>query len=156
MAREGSDAGGSGRNDDSLRCAEPSSCERIHLEQKGAMVIRLAGKVAIISGAASGMGLPRRGCSRAKVDRRCAEVCWSTMPASRAALNRIFTTLKPGTGSWRSNATGVFFGMKYAIAAHDREWRRVDGQSSIAGIIGSEHVHTAPANTVTSRRWGAH
>ena len=109
--------------------------------------MRLANKVAIISGAASGMGaatarmFAREGAKVVIADvlehegRQVAEgigasarfesldvtkeeswaavvaastrqfgnsIFWSTMPAFQAALNRIFTVPKPGTGSWRS------------------------------------------------------
>ena len=108
--------------------------------------MRLAGKVAIISGAASGMGastariFAREGAKVVIADmlehegRQVADAigasawfepldvtkeeswaavvlpllgisasstCWSTMQASLAALNRIFTAPKPGIGSWR-------------------------------------------------------
>ena len=108
--------------------------------------MRLAGKVAIISGAASGMGtatarmFAREGAKVVIADvlehegRQVAEaigasarfepldvtneatgppswppppgisassMCWSTMPASPAAPNRIFIAPRLGTGSWR-------------------------------------------------------
>ena len=107
--------------------------------------MRLAGKVAMISGAAAGMGaatarmFAREGAKVVIADvlehegRQVADaigvsarfepldvtqeegwaavvaathgtsassMCSSTMPASRAAPNRIFTAPKPGTGSW--------------------------------------------------------
>src|SRR2546421_9620414 len=115
--------------------------------------MRLAGKVAIISGAASGMGaatarmfaregakvviadvLEQEGRQVADaigasarfepldvtkeeswaavvappLDISASSTCWSTMPASPAALNRIFTAPKRGTGSWRSTQPAWF------------------------------------------------
>ena len=48
----------------SLRRAEVSSCETSAHRSRGKPAMRLAGKVAIISGAASGMGRPRCACLR--------------------------------------------------------------------------------------------
>jgi NAD(P)-dependent dehydrogenase (short-subunit alcohol dehydrogenase family) len=53
------------------------------------------------------------------------------------------------------NATGVFFGIKYAILAMVANGGgSIVNLSSIAGIIGSEHVHMAYNGIVNLSRGG--
>lgn len=151
--------------------------------------MRLAGKVAIISGAASGMGaatarlFAREGAKVVIADvledegRQMAEAIgtaarfepldvaqeegWSAVVA---AATRHFGKLDVlvnnagisgsaeqdfySTEAWHRimavNATGVFFGLKHAIPAMIANGGgTIVNLSSIAGIIGSEHVHIA-------------
>src|SRR5580704_11613592 len=151
--------------------------------------MRLAGKVAIISGAASGMGaatarmFAREGAKVVIADllehegRQVAdsigasarfepldvtkEKSWATVVA---ATTRYFGKLDVlvnnagisggaeqdfySTDAWHRimavNATGVFFGIKYAIPAMIAGGGgSIVNLSSIAGVIGSEHVHMA-------------
>ena len=151
--------------------------------------MRLAGKVAIISGAASGMGaatarmFAREGAKVVIADvmehegRQVADAIgaaarfekldvtdednWATVVA---AATRQFGQLNVlvnnagvsgsaeqdfySTEAWSRimaiNATGVFFGIKHAIPAMQASGGgSIVNLSSIAGIIGSEHVHMA-------------
>jgi len=151
--------------------------------------MRLANKVAIISGAASGMGaatarmFAREGAKVVIADvlehegRQVAdsigasarfesldvtkEESWATVVA---ATTRYFGKLDVlvnnagisgsaeqdfySTEAWHRimavNATGVFFGIKYAIPAMVANGGgSIVNLSSIAGVIGSEHVHMA-------------
>jgi 3(or 17)beta-hydroxysteroid dehydrogenase len=151
--------------------------------------MRLAGKVAIISGAASGMGaatarlFAREGAKVVVADvlehegRQVAEgigdaarferldvtdeANWEELvDATTARFGKLNVLVNNAgisgsaeqdfysTEAWHRimavNATGVFFGMKYAVPAM-REARggSIVNLSSIAGIIGSEHVHMA-------------
>lgn len=151
--------------------------------------MRLAGKVAIISGAASGMGaatarlFAREGAKVVIADvlehegRQVAESIgdaanferldvtdeanWETVVDATAARFGKLNVLVNNAGisgsaeqdfystaAWHRimaiNATGAFFGIKYAVPAM-REARggSIVNLSSIAGIIGSEHVHMA-------------
>src|SRR5215471_13451787 len=70
-------------------------------------------------------------------------MCSSTMPGFPAAPNKTYST-----EAWHRimavNATGVFFGLKHAIPAMIASGGgSIVSLSSIAGIIGSEHVHIA-------------
>jgi 3(or 17)beta-hydroxysteroid dehydrogenase len=151
--------------------------------------MRLAGKVAIISGAASGMGaatarlFAREGARVVVADvlehegRQVAEsigeaACFEKLDvtdeenwkATVAATTRRFGKLNVlvnnagisgsaeqdfySTEAWNRimavNATGVFFGIKYSVPAmRDAGGGAIVNLSSIAGIIGSEHVHMA-------------
>jgi 3(or 17)beta-hydroxysteroid dehydrogenase len=151
--------------------------------------MRLAGKVAIISGAASGMGaatarlFAREGAKVVIADvlehegRQVAEAIGAaarfepldvTREESWAAVvtatTRHFGRLDVlvnnagisgsaeqdfySTEAWHRimavNATGVFFGIKYAILAMIANGGgSIVNLSSIAGVIGSEHVHIA-------------
>jgi NAD(P)-dependent dehydrogenase (short-subunit alcohol dehydrogenase family) len=151
--------------------------------------MRLAGKVAIISGAASGMGaatarlFAREGAKVVIADvlehegRQIAEVIGAAArfepldvtqeegwAAVAAATTRHFGKLDVlvnnagisgsaeqdfySTEAWHRimavNATGVFFGIKHAIPAMIANGGgAIVNLSSIAGIIGSEHVHIA-------------
>ena len=54
------------------------------------------------------------------------------------------TVIESNCRSWRSTATGVFFGVKHAVPAMKANGGgSIVNLSSIAGIIGSEHVHMA-------------
>jgi len=151
--------------------------------------MRLAGKVAIISGAASGMGaatarmFAREGAKvviadvmelegRQVVDAIGASARFERLDVTSeeswaavvAATTRHFGKLDVlvnnagisgsaeqdfySTEAWHRimsvNATGVFFGIKYAIPAMVANGGgSIVNLSSIAGIIGSEHVHMA-------------
>src|SRR5438132_7222401 len=147
--------------------------------------MRLAGKVAIISGAASGMGaatarmFAREGAKVVIADvlehegRQVADAIGAlarfepldvTKEEDWAAVVRHFGKLDVlvnnagisgsaeqdfySTEAWHRimavNATGVFFGIKYAIPAMVANGGgSIVNLSSIAGIIGSEHVHMA-------------
>jgi NAD(P)-dependent dehydrogenase (short-subunit alcohol dehydrogenase family) len=159
------------------------------IKAKGRTAMRLANKVAIISGAASGMGaatarmFAREG---AKVviadvlkhegqhvaDAIGASARYEPLDVTKeeswaavvAATTRNFGKLDVlvnnagisgsaehdfySTEAWHRimavNATGVFFGMKYAIPAMVTiGGGSIVNLSSIAGVIGSEHVHMA-------------
>jgi 3(or 17)beta-hydroxysteroid dehydrogenase len=151
--------------------------------------MRLTGKVAIISGAASGMGaatariLAREGAKVVIADvleqegRQVAEgignaACFEKLnvtneenwKAAVAATTARFGKLDVlvnnagisgsaekdfySTEAWHRimavNATGVFFGIKYAVPAmKEAGGGSIVNLSSIAGVIGSEHVHMA-------------
>ena len=151
--------------------------------------MRLAGKVAIISGAASGMGaatarmFAREGSKVVIADvlehegRQVASAigaaaCFEKLDVTSeedwaavvAAATRAFGRLDVlvnnagvsgsaeqdfySTEAWHRimgiNATGVFFGIKHAIPAMKAGGGgSIVNLSSIAGIIGSEHVHMA-------------
>jgi len=151
--------------------------------------MRLAGKVAIIPGAASGMGaatarmFAREGAKVVIADvmeHEGREVAHATGAAARfekldvtneedwgavvAATTRHFGKLDVlvnnagvsgsaeqdfySTDAWHRimaiNATGVFFGIKHAVPAMQAGGGgSIVNLSSIAGIIGSEHVHMA-------------
>ena len=151
--------------------------------------MRLAGKVAIISGAASGMGaatarmFAREGAKvviadvlehegREVADAIGASARFEPLDVTKeeswaavvAATTRHFGKLDVlvnnagisgsaeqdfySTEAWHRimavNATGVFFGIKYAIPAMVANGGgSIVNLSSIAGIIGSEHVHMA-------------
>jgi 3(or 17)beta-hydroxysteroid dehydrogenase len=150
--------------------------------------MRLAGKVAIISGAASGMGVAtarmfaREGAKVVIADvlehegREVAddigasarfepldvtkEEDWATVVATTTRHFGKLDVLVNNAGisgsaeqdysteAWHRimavNATGVFFGIKYAIPALVANGGgSIVNLSSIAGIIGSEHVHMA-------------
>ena len=151
--------------------------------------MRLAGKVGIISGAASGMGaatarmFAREGARVVIADmleHEGKQVADAIGPAARfesldvtdennwgsvvAATTRHFGKLDIlinnagisgsaeqdfySTDAWTRimavNATGVFFGIKHAIPAmRANGGGSIVNLSSIAGIIGSEHVHMA-------------
>jgi NAD(P)-dependent dehydrogenase (short-subunit alcohol dehydrogenase family) len=151
--------------------------------------MRLAGKVAIISGAASGMGaatasmFAREGAKVVIADvlehegRQLADAIGASArfepldvtkeegwAAVVAATTRHFGKLDVlvnnagisgsaeqdfySTEAWHRimavNATGVFFGIKYALPAMVANGGgSIVNLSSIAGIIGSEHVHMA-------------
>jgi NAD(P)-dependent dehydrogenase (short-subunit alcohol dehydrogenase family) len=148
--------------------------------------MRLAGKVAIISGAASGMGaatarmFAREGAKvvigdvlehegRQVADAIGASARFEPLDVTKeeswaavvAATTRHFDVLVNNAGisgsaeqdfynteAWNRimavNATGVFFGMKYAVPAMIANGGgSIVNLSSIAGIIGSEHVHMA-------------
>ena len=151
--------------------------------------MRLAGKVAIISGAASGMGaatarmFAREGAKvvigdvlehegRQVADAIGASARFEPLDVTKeeswaavvAATTRHFGKLDVlvnnagisgsaeqdfySTEAWHRiiavNATGVFFGIKYAIPAMvANSGGSIVNLSSIAGIIGSEHVHMA-------------
>ena len=151
--------------------------------------MRLAGKVAIISGAASGMGaatarlFAREGARVIIADvleHEGRQVADSIGAAARfehldvtseddwaavaAATTKHFGKLDIlvnnagisgsaeqdfySTEAWHRimgvNATGVFFGIKHAVPAMKANGRgSIVNLSSIAGIIGSEHVHMA-------------
>ena len=151
--------------------------------------MRLAGKVAIISGAASGMGaatarlFAREGAKvviadvlehegRQVADAIGAAARFEPLDVTReegwaavvAAATRHFDKLDVlvnnagisgsaeqdfySTEAWHRimavNASGVFFGMKHAIPAMIANGGgAIVNMSSIAGIIGSEHVHIA-------------
>ena len=151
--------------------------------------MKLANKVAIISGAASGMGaatarmFAREGAKVVIADvlehegQQVAEGIGASArfelldvtkeeswAAVVAATTREFGTLDIlvnnagisgsaeqdfySTDAWHRimtvNATGVFFGIKYAIPAMVANSRgSIVNLSSIAGVIGSEHVHIA-------------
>jgi NAD(P)-dependent dehydrogenase (short-subunit alcohol dehydrogenase family) len=162
---------------------------RQHDPEKGKTVMRLANKVAIISGAASGMGaatarlFAREGARVIIADvlehegRQVANAIGDSArfepldvtkedgwAAVVAATTRHFGKLDVlannagisgsaeqdfySTEAWHRimavNATGVFFGIKYAIPAMVANGGgSIINLSSIAGIIGSEHVHMA-------------
>jgi len=151
--------------------------------------MRMTGKVAIISGAASGMGaatarlFAREGAKVVIADLLehegrqvaerigdaalfekldvTAEASWEAVVA--AAIKRFgkLNVLVNNAGisgsaeqdfysteAWHRimavNATGVFFGIKYAVPAMKQAGGgSIVNLSSIAGIIGSEHVHMA-------------
>jgi NAD(P)-dependent dehydrogenase (short-subunit alcohol dehydrogenase family) len=149
----------------------------------------LAGKVAIISGAAAGMGaatarmFAREGAKVVVADvlehegRQVAEgidasarfelldvtkeESWAAVVATtRREFGKLDILVNNAgisgsaeqdfysTEAWHRiiavNATGVFFGMKYAIPAMvENGGGSIVNLSSIAGIIGSEHVHIA-------------
>src|SRR5258705_13238651 len=151
--------------------------------------MRLAGKVAIISGAASGMGaatarmFAREGGKvviadvleyegRQVADGIGASARYESLDVTKeeswaavvAAATRHFGKLDVlvnnagtsgsaeqdfySTEAWHRimavNATGVFFGTKYAIPAMIANGGgSIVNLSSVAGIIGSEHVHMA-------------
>ena len=151
--------------------------------------MRLVGKVAIISGAASGMGaatariFAREGAKVVIADvlehegRQMADAIGAAArfepldvtkednwAAAVAATTRHFGKLAVlvnnagisgsaeqdfySTEAWHRimavNATGVFFGIKHAIPAMVANGAgSIVNLSSIAGIIGSEHVHMA-------------
>jgi 3(or 17)beta-hydroxysteroid dehydrogenase len=151
--------------------------------------MRLAGKVAVISGAASGMGaatarlFAREGAKVVIADvleREGRQVAEAIGAAARfepldvtreegwvavvAAAARHFGKLDVlvnnagisgsaeqdfyDTEAWHRimavNATGVFFGLKHAIPAMIANGGgAIVNMSSIAGVIGSEHVHIA-------------
>ena len=151
--------------------------------------MRLSGKVAIISGAASGMGaatarmFAREGARVVIADvlehegRQVADAIGAAARFERldvtseddwaavvAATMRQFGRLDVlvnnagvsgsaeqdfySTGAWHRimavNATGVFFGIKHAVPAMRASGGgSIVNLSSIAGIIGSEHVHMA-------------
>jgi 3(or 17)beta-hydroxysteroid dehydrogenase len=151
--------------------------------------MRLAGKVAIITGAASGMGaatarmFAREGAKvviadvmehegRQVVDAIGAAARFEKLDvtneedwgAAVAAITRHFGKLDVlvnnagvsgsaeqdfySTDAWHRimaiNATGVFFGIKHAVPAMQASGGgSIVNLSSIAGIIGSEHVHMA-------------
>ena len=151
--------------------------------------MRLAGKVAIISGVASGMGaatarmFAREGAKVVVADvlehegQQVADAIGASArfepldvtkeeswAAAVAATTRHFGKLDVlvnnagisgsaeqdfySTEAWHRimtvNATGVFFGIKYAIPAMIANGGgSIVSLSSIAGIIGSEHVHIA-------------
>jgi NAD(P)-dependent dehydrogenase (short-subunit alcohol dehydrogenase family) len=150
--------------------------------------MRLAGKVAIISGAASGMGaatarmFAREGAKVVIADvlehegQQVAggigaaarfepldvtkEESWSAVVASTTRHFGKLDVLVNNAGisgsaeqdfysteAWHRimavNATGVFFGIKHAIPAMIANGVSIVNLSSIAGIIGSEHVHIA-------------
>src|SRR5262249_6389593 len=70
--------------------------------------------------------------------------CWSTMPASRAAPKQDFYNTEAWHRIMAVNATRGFFCIKHAISALiGTGGGGVLTISSIAGIIGSEHVHIA-------------
>ncbi len=151
--------------------------------------MRLANKVAIISGAASGMGaatarmFAREGAKVVIADvlehqgREVAtgigasarfelldvakEESWAAVVATttrefgkvdilvnNAGISGSAEQDFYSTGAWHRimavNATGVFFGIKYAIPAMvANDGGSIVNLSSIAGVIGSEHVHIA-------------
>jgi NAD(P)-dependent dehydrogenase (short-subunit alcohol dehydrogenase family) len=151
--------------------------------------MRLAGKVAIISGAASGMGaatarmFAREGAKVVIADvlehegRQLAsaigdsarfekldvtsEANWAAVVAATVAAFGKLDVLVNNAGisgsaeqdfysteAWHRimgiNATGVFFGIKHAVPAmRAASGGSIVNLSSIAGIIGSEHVHMA-------------
>jgi NAD(P)-dependent dehydrogenase (short-subunit alcohol dehydrogenase family) len=151
--------------------------------------MRLAGKVAIISGAASGMGaatarmFAREGAKVVIADvlehegRQLAsaigdsarfekldvtsEANWAAVVAATVAAFGKLDVLVNNAGisgsaeqdfysteAWHRimgiNATGVFFGIKHAVPAmRAAGGGSIVNLSSIAGIIGSEHVHMA-------------
>jgi NAD(P)-dependent dehydrogenase (short-subunit alcohol dehydrogenase family) len=151
--------------------------------------MRLAGKVAIISGAASGMGaatarlFAREGARVVIADvlehegRQVAEgigeaahferldvtdeANWeAVVDAATARFGKLNVLVNNAgisgsaeqdfysTEAWHRimavNATGPFFGIKYAVPAmRDAGGGSIVNLSSIAGIIGSEHVHMA-------------
>src|ERR1700731_432080 len=148
--------------------------------------MRLAGKVAIISGAASGMGaatarmFAREGAKVVIADvlehegRQVAdaigasarfealdvtrEESWAAVVAATTGKLDVLVNNAGISGSaeqdfysteaWHRimavNATGVFFGIKYATPAMVANGGgSIVNLSSIAGIIGSEHVHMA-------------
>ena len=151
--------------------------------------MRLANKVAIISGAASGMGaatarmFAREGAKVVIADvlehqgREVAtgigasarfelldvakEESWAAVVATttrefgkvdilvnNAGISGSAEQDFYSTGAWHRimavNATGVFFGIKYAIPAMVANGGgSIVNLSSIAGVIGSEHVHIA-------------
>lgn len=151
--------------------------------------MRLAGKVAIISGAASGMGaatarmFAREGAKVVIADvlehegRQVAsaigdsarfekldvtsEANWAAVVAATVAAFGKLDVLVNNAGisgsaeqdfysteAWHRimgiNATGVFFGIKHAVPAMRAAGSgSIVNLSSIAGIIGSEHVHMA-------------
>src|ERR1700747_3708855 len=151
--------------------------------------MRLAGKVAIISGAASGMGTATarmfaregaKGVIADMLEHEGRQVAHAIGAAARfepldvtkeddwaavvAATTKHFGKLDVlvnnagisgsaeqdfyNTEAWNRimavNATGVFFGIKYAIPAMvTNGGGGISNLSSIAGIIGSEHVHMA-------------
>ncbi|HUB15265.1 MAG TPA: glucose 1-dehydrogenase [Acetobacteraceae bacterium] len=151
--------------------------------------MRMTGKVAIISGAASGMGaatarlFAREGAKVVIADllehegRQVAErigdaalfekldvTAEASWEAVVAAATKRFGKLNVlvnnagisgsaeqdfySTEAWHRimavNATGVFFGIKYAVPAMKQAGGgSIVNLSSIAGIIGSEHVHMA-------------
>jgi 3(or 17)beta-hydroxysteroid dehydrogenase len=157
--------------------------------EKGKTVMRLANKVAIISGAASGMGaatariFAREGARVTIADvlehegRQVADAIGASArfeppdvtreedwAAVVAATTRHFGKLDVlvnnagisgsaeldfySTEAWHQimavNATGVFFGIKPAIPAMVANGGgSIINLSSIAGVIGSEHVHMA-------------
>jgi NAD(P)-dependent dehydrogenase (short-subunit alcohol dehydrogenase family) len=153
------------------------------------IVMRLAGKVAIISGAASGMGaataqlFAREGAKVVIGDvlehegRQVAEAIgaaarfekldvtdednWATVVAAttqhfgkldvlvnNAGISGSAEQDFYSTDAWHRimavNATGVFFGIKHAVPAiKNAGGGSIVNLSSIAAIIGSEHVHMA-------------
>src|SRR5947208_14637304 len=159
------------------------------IQAKGRTAMRLAGKVAVISGAASGMGaatarlFAREGAKVVIADvlehegRQMADAIGASArfepldvteeeswAAVVAVTTRHFVKLDVlvnnagisgsaeqdfySTEAWHRimavNATGVFFGIKYAIPAMVANGGgSIVNLSSIAGIIGSEHVHVA-------------
>src|ERR1700751_3197725 len=159
------------------------------IQGRGRTTMRLAGKAAIISGAASGMGaatarlFAREGAKVVIADvleHEGRQVAESIGPSARFELldvtkeeswaavvdatTRHFGKLDVlvnnagisgsaeqnfySTEAWHRimavNATGVFLGIKYAIPAMVANGSgSIVNLSSIAGVIGSEHVHMA-------------
>ena len=75
-------------------------------------------------------------------------MCWNNAGISGSAEQDFYST-----EAWHRimavNATGVFFGIKYAIPAMVANGGgSIVNLSSIAGIIGSEHVHMASKTVV--------
>jgi NAD(P)-dependent dehydrogenase (short-subunit alcohol dehydrogenase family) len=131
--------------------------------------MRLAGKVAIISGAASGMGaatarmFAREGAKVVIADvmehegRQVADAVVADTTRQFGRLDVLVNNAGVSgsaeqdffsTEAWHRimaiNATGVFFGIKHAIPAMKAAGGgSIVNLSSIAGIIGSEHVHMA-------------
>jgi NAD(P)-dependent dehydrogenase (short-subunit alcohol dehydrogenase family) len=159
------------------------------VKHQGRSIMRLAGKVAIISGAASGMGaatarmFAREGAKVVIADvlehegRQVTDAIGAAArfekldvtdegnwAAAVAATMRQFGRLDVlvnnagvsgsaeqdfySTDAWHRimaiNATGVFFGIKHAVPTMKANGGgSIVNLSSIAGIIGSEHVHMA-------------
>src|SRR5712672_125526 len=161
-------------------------CPKQHSRQREETAMRLADKVAIISGAESGMGaatarmFAREGAKVMIADvlehegRQVAdaiggsarfepldvtkEESWAAVVAATTRHFGKLDLLVNNSGSaeqdfysteaWHRilavNATGVFFGIKYAVPAMVTDGGgSIVNLSSIAGIIGSEHVHIA-------------
>src|SRR6266478_486288 len=106
--------------------------------------MRLASKVAIISGAASGMGAA----TARMFAREGSKVVIADVLVNNAGISGSAEQDFYSTEAWHRimavNATGVFFGIKYAIPAMVANGGgSIVNLSSIAGIIGSKHVHMA-------------